>query len=142
MNRIAGLLFGLLLLGAEVPAFSSTAEVSPFPEDELKKDPAFDEATYRKLQSLPVEVSWDKDDLATVLADLTAKTQKADPTHKGIRFVFAPSEIPGEHDGRRKVSVLLMGVPILAVLEYLSEQAHFQIRVEKDSVLVQTLPLR
>jgi hypothetical protein len=136
MKRIACVAAGFfLLLAPQTSVFSASAEVPIFDEAAIKADPQFSATTYAKLQNLQVDIAWDKIELVAALGELTDAAQKADHAHGRIEFRLAAA---GADDsaGRRKVSVVLNGVPVFAVLEYLAQQTNFRIEVHENSVLV------
>jgi hypothetical protein len=126
------LLFAILVLCTQMPGPATTPPAAAFPN--LQHDPLFDQATYQKLRDITVNVSWNQADLGTVLRDLTLMVRKTHPVRAEINFRLSSSATPA--DRQRKVSLVLQGAPVYQVLEYLSQQASFDIKVHADLVLV------
>lgn len=133
MNLTArALLFATFVLCAETMAPASTPAATAFPH--LQNDPLFDQATYQKLRDITIDVSWNHVELGTALRDLTLAVRRTHPISAAINFRFSSSATLA--DRQRKVSLVLKGVPVYEVLEYLSQQASFGIKVHPDLVLI------
>jgi general secretion pathway protein D len=116
-------------------------------------------AITRKLQSIIIDkVNFDKLDIATVIQFLTAKSKELDPDHKGINFVLrlssntpvegaptGPTAAPGSPVApgatttppppiHREVSITLDNVPLIELLNYITEQTNLQFSVEDYAV--------
>jgi general secretion pathway protein D len=115
----------------------------------------------RKLQSIIIDkVNFDKLDITTVIQFLTAKSKELDPAHQGINFVLrlssntpavdpnapaapggaAPAPAPGAPGAtppppiHREVSITLDNVPLIELLNYITEQTNLQFSVEDYAV--------
>ena len=112
----------------------------------------------RKLQSIVIDkVNFDKLDITTVIQFLTAKSKELDvPTHEGINFVLrlssntpdesapaAPGAAPAAPGApaappappiHREVSITLDNVPLIELLNYITQQTNLQFSVEDYAV--------
>jgi len=104
----------------------------------LQNDPLFDQRTYEKLREIPVDLSWNNVALTTALRDLTLQAVRSDPEREELIFRFSTEATPEER--QRKVSIAVRQASVFSVLEYLGEQASFQIRVHRNIVLIQPTP--
>jgi hypothetical protein len=126
--------FVLVALGmCLAPVASATTPAVPdFPH--LQNDPLFDQTTYQELRDITVDVSWNNVELGTVLRDLTLMVRTTHPVRAAINFRMSSTASPA--DRQRKISLTLRGAPVYQVLEYLSQQASFTIKVHPDVVLI------
>jgi general secretion pathway protein D len=111
----------------------------------------------RKLQSIVIDkVNFDKLDISTVIQFLTAKSKELDvPSHEGINFVLrlssntpvdngagapgapAAGAAPGAAPAppiHREVSITLDNVPLIELLNYITQQTNLQFSVEDYAV--------
>jgi general secretion pathway protein D len=112
----------------------------------------------RKLQSIVIDkVNFDKLDISTVIQFLTAKSKELDlPTHEGINFVLRLSSNTPVDNGtpaapaapaatgasgatppppiHREVSITLDNVPLIELLNYITQQTNLQFSVEDYAV--------
>jgi hypothetical protein len=105
----------------------------------LQNDPLFDQRTYEKLREIPVDISLNNVDLRTALRDLTLLALRSDPEREELIFRFSTAATPEER--QRKVSIVVRQASVFSVLEYLGEQASFQIRVHRNIVLIEPVPV-
>jgi hypothetical protein len=127
------LFFAALVVCTETLVSATTPTVPIFPN--LQNDPLFDQETYQKLRDITVTVSWNRVELGTALRDLTLMVRKTHPVHADLNFRFSSLVIPA--DRQRKISIVLTGTPVYEVLEYLSQQASFTIKVHPDVVWIE-----
>jgi hypothetical protein len=121
------------LLSCPAALASAPTPAAPiFPH--LQNDPLFDQTTYQELRDITVNVSWNQAELGTVLRDLTLMVRTTHPVRAAINFRLSSSASPAER--QRKISLTLKGAPVYQVLEYLSQQVPFTIKVHPDVVLI------
>jgi hypothetical protein len=130
-------LLAAFTLGAAALAQSDPPPFSTFPN--LQNDPLFDQRTYEKLREIPVDVSWNNVDLKTALRDLTLLAVRSDPEREELIFRFSTAATPEER--LRRVSFQGRQSSVFSVLESLGRQASFQIRVHRNYVLIEPVPV-
>jgi len=139
MRLLHGLVLVLLLLMADATRLpANTPSVPTFPN--LSEDPLYDAETYQALHDVLIDVSWNQVELRKVLRDLSLAVRTARPISAGIDFRMSSTAPPDMR--QRKVSVTLKRTSVYRVLEYLSQQAGFTIKVHPGIVQVFPKPPR
>jgi len=99
-----------------------------------------------KLQSITVNVNFNKADIATVIDFLSKKSKELDPDKQGINFVLnIPDDSAKSSDSvprpkiHREVTVTLDNVPLFDLLGYIAEQTNLQFSVEDYAVSLHPL---
>lgn len=123
----------LALLAALALALLSNGVADPF-YPALQNDPLFDRPTFQKVHDITVDADWKNVPLKVVLRDLTFAVRSTFPIRGDINFRFSSEAQPADRD--RIVSLTQKVVPLYQLLEELSQQAGFTIKIRKDLVLI------
>ncbi len=123
----------LALLVALAWSVMAYAPADPF-YPVLQNDPLFDRPTFQRVHDITIDAAWKNVPLKTVLRDLTFSVRSTFPIHGDINFRFSFEARPAERE--RIVSLTQKAIPVYQLLEELSRQAGFTIKIRKDLVLL------
>lgn len=118
----------------DLPVLATTVIEPWYHPSQQRADPLYDEATLEKMKSIKTSVNWNNISLESAIEDLVSRSQKADPSHVGIKLV---SQIV---PNGQKISIVIEDASIENILGYLSQQAHLRIKIHKGQVVL--LPLK
>ncbi len=104
----------------------------------VHNDPLYDQETYQKIRDITVDVSWNQVPLSDVLRDLTLAVRQAHPVRAAVNFRLSFEASPA--DRAQRITFAARGMPVYQVLQNLTLQLPFTIRVHPD--VVQIMPSR
>jgi hypothetical protein len=126
------LLFAAFVFGMGTIARCDSPVVDPFTN--VHNDPLYDQETYQKIRDITVDVSWNRVPLSVVLRDLTLAVRNTHPIRAAINFRMSSEASPA--DRAQRVTLTARGMPLYQVLQNLTQQVPFTIKVRPDIVLI------
>jgi hypothetical protein len=126
------LLFAACVVGTGTVARCDSPSVDPFAN--VHNDPLYDQETYQKIRDITIDVSWNRVPLSIVLRDLTLAVRNTHPVRAAINFRMSSEASPA--DRVQLITFTAHGMPLYQVLQNLTQQVPFTIKVRPDVVLI------